>query len=152
MTREKELESMSRPSLPLEHAAVSPYLIVEDAQAVIDFLAGTFGATSAPALRRADGSIMHVQARIADTVVMLGEMKGVSRPGIVHVYVADVDAVYAKALSSGGTPVQAPVDRVFGDRQAAVDGPQGHQWWIATRVEDVDHAESTRRLVAEAKG
>lgn len=52
---------------------VSPYLVVEDAQAALDFIGAVFGVAPPRVFRRDDGSIMHAEARIEDSVVMIGQ-------------------------------------------------------------------------------
>jgi uncharacterized glyoxalase superfamily protein PhnB len=56
-------------------------------------------------------------------------------PASLHVYVEDVDAVYARALAAGGAALQAP-ERTGDDpdRRGGVTDPAGNSWWIATQV------------------
>lgn len=80
---------------------------------------------------------MHAEVRIGDTVVMIGTA-GTNWPSVpahVHVYVADVDKCYARALEAGGVAVQAP-ERKGEDpnRRGAVKDPAGNTWWIATQI------------------
>ena len=122
---------------PQGYTSASPYIIAKDAQAVIDFLHGAFGAESLRRYEMPDGSIMHAEVRIDDTGVMLGEAGGDWKPVPchVHVYVDDVDATYARALSSGGTEVQAPQRKGEDpDRRGGVKDPGGNTWWIATQL------------------
>jgi PhnB protein len=62
------------------------------------------------------------------------------------IYVADVDAVFEKAVERGATVREKPVTFVTGDRFASVYDPFGHRWAVMTRVEDVSPAEAERRL------
>lgn len=122
---------------PDGYSTVSPYLIAEGAQGVLDFLRAAFGATELRRFDMPDGTIMHVEVRVGDTVVMLGDA-GESWPATpchVHVYVEDVDAVFRRALDAGGTPVAEPT-RQEGDpdRRGGVKGPAGNTWWISTQV------------------
>ncbi|WP_101296107.1 VOC family protein [Halegenticoccus soli] len=92
--------TMSDQFKPEGYSSVSPYLVAEDAERLIDFLTTVFGATTLRRYERSDGSAMHVELRIDDTVVMLGE--GTHTPPVgssmVHLYVLDVDVVYQEAL------------------------------------------------------
>src|SRR5687767_7349241 len=95
---------------PNGYPTVSPYLIAAGAQRVIDFLQQTFDATELRRYDMPDGSIMHVEVRIGDSVIMLGD-SGDAWPAVpshLHVYVEDVDASYRRALEAGGVAVQAP--------------------------------------------
>jgi uncharacterized glyoxalase superfamily protein PhnB len=61
-------------------------------------------------------------------------------PATLMVRVADVDAVYARAIASGGSGVEAPRDQPYGERQAVVRDPAGHSWTLTQTIADVDPA------------
>lgn len=133
---------MSKPWKPLDYSSVSPYLLVSCGEEVRDFLHAAFGAVSLRWIERPDGSLMHGEVRIDDSVIMLGEPQkgGRPTPTHIHVYVPDVDVAYGRALKAGAEPVQAPQRKDDPDRRAAVSGPSGHTWWMATQVEPDDEA------------
>ena len=122
---------------PGGYTSVAPYLIVAGAATTIEFLRKAFDAVE---LRRHDdpaGKIMHAEVRIDDTVVMLGDATS-SWPPVpchVHVYVADVDATFKRALDAGATAVQEPVKKQDSDKRGGVKDAGGTTWWIATKVE-----------------
>jgi uncharacterized glyoxalase superfamily protein PhnB len=123
---------------PQGYSTVSPYLVAAGAQAVIDFAREAFGAAELRRYDLPDGSVMHSEVRIGDTVVMVGDAgpEWPAVPAHLHVYVADVDAVYRRALDAGGVSVKEP-ERRDGDpdRRGGVRDPAGNTWWIATQVE-----------------
>jgi PhnB protein len=121
---------------PPHYPSLAPYLAVDGAQRVIDFLRAAFDAVE---LRRHDapnGKVMHAELRIDDTVVMLMDGAGdwPAFPVWLHLYVPDVDAAYQRALAAGGTSVQAPVQKGDPDKRCGVKDPAGNTWWIATQV------------------
>jgi uncharacterized glyoxalase superfamily protein PhnB len=125
------------PWKPDGYSTVSPYLIVSGAQAVIDFVTKTFGATALRRYDMEDGSVLHAEVGIGDSVVMIGDAGGSwsPAPSHIHVYVDDVDAVYRRALLAGGSPVDAPTHKEGDpDRRGGVRDPGGNTWWIATQV------------------
>jgi uncharacterized glyoxalase superfamily protein PhnB len=61
-------------------------------------------------------------------------------PATLMVRVADVDTVYARAIASGGSGVEAPRDQPYGERQAVVRDPAGHSWTLTQTIADVDPA------------
>lgn len=125
---------MSRPDYkPKGYNSLSPYLIVADAQAALAFIRAVFGAEPLFIHRRDDGGIAHVEVRIDDTVLMLGQSEG-GTPAHLHVYVPDVDAYYARALAAGGAAVQAPMEKGDGDRRGGVADPSGTIWWFSTQI------------------
>jgi len=128
---------MSGSFRPEGYPAVSPYLIAAGARQVIDFVKQVFGATDLRRYELPDGSIMHAEVRIGDSVVMIGDAGDAwpPVPSHLHVYVEDVDATYEWALQCGGVAVQPPErkgDDV--DRRGGVKDPAGNTWWIATQV------------------
>ena len=123
---------------PEGYNAASAYIIADGAQRVIEFLRAVFDAEPLRRYDREDGSIMHSEVRIDDTVVMIADsLPGwPAAPAALHVYVPDVDATYARALAAGGTSLQEPAHRDGDpDRRGGVKDPAGNSWWVATQVE-----------------
>jgi PhnB protein len=127
---------------------VTPYLIVRGASRLIDFLKQAFDAQEVGRYAGPDGTIMHAAVRIGDSMVELSDAQGEwqPQPAYIHLYVDDVDAVYAKALRAGGTSLREPTDQFYGDRESGVKDPFGNQWFIATRKEEVSEEEMRRRM------
>ncbi|WP_101296201.1 VOC family protein [Halegenticoccus soli] len=124
---------------PEGYTSVSPYVVVEDAQRVIDFLSAVFETTDLRRYERPNGSIMHVEVRLDDTVIMLGEGPDTDTvsafTSMVHVYVPDVDATYQRALKAGGVSVQDPLQQEDDpDQRGIVEDPEGNLWVLATRI------------------
>jgi uncharacterized glyoxalase superfamily protein PhnB len=121
---------------PAGYPVLSPYLIAPGAQRVLDFLSAALGATPLRRYEMPDGSLMHAEMKVGDSVVMIGDA-GEQWPGVpahLHVYVEDVDATYQRALAAGGTPVQAPEQKEGDpDRRGGVKDPAGNTWWFATQ-------------------
>ena len=140
--------------IPDGYAAVTPYLVTEDAAAFLDFLANAFGAVERLRVPMAQGGIGHAEVEIGGDVVMLSDAVPPDYPvtnSQIHLYVEDVDGVYAQALSAGATSVAEPSDQYYGDRIARVLDPCGNTWSVATHVEDVPPDELMRRI-GEAGG
>jgi uncharacterized glyoxalase superfamily protein PhnB len=129
---------------PQDYTSVAPYLIVDGAEATIAFLARAFGARELRRFPGPDGTLMHAEVRIDDTVVMLAD-GGEGWPPVpahVHVYVRDVDAAYRQALAAGATSVQEPVKKEDADRRGGVKDAGGTTWWIATMVDQPERKQS----------
>lgn len=122
---------------PSSYSTVSPYLIVDGASATISFLQTVFGAVELRRFPDENGKLMHSEVRIDDSVVMIadGGEGWPPVPSYVHVYVADVDATYGRALEAGAVSVQEPVKKEDEDKRGGVRDAGGTTWWIATRVE-----------------
>ena len=122
---------------PDGYNSVSVYIMADDAQRVVDFLVAVFGATESRRFDNADGTIMHTEVKIDDTVVMLASAGGdfPAFPVWLHVYVADVEAVYRKALDLGAVSVQEPTQKDGDpDRRGGFMDPAGNTWWVATQL------------------
>jgi PhnB protein len=130
--------------------SVTPFLIVPGVAKLLDFLKQAFEAQELHRMPRPDGTIMHAEVKIGDSLVMMGEPMGSSQPmfGSLYLYVHDVDAVYKRALQAGATSTSEPADQFYGDRSAGIKDPVGNQWWIATHKEDVPPEEIARRAEA----
>lgn len=144
---------MSVKPIPEGYSTVCPYLVCDNASAVLDFILKTFDAEDRGAMRTPEGKIAHGEVKIGDTVVMLsdGSPQYPKSPSIVHVYVEDCDITFAKSLSHGGSLKKEPETMFYGDRGAAVTDPGGNTWWISTRVEDVSPEEMERRMKESQK-
>ncbi len=118
---------------PQGYASVSVYIMANGAQHVIDFLTEALGAEVLRRFHNSDGSVMHAEVQIDDTVVMIADTDQ-PFPVWLHVYVPDVDAAYQRALKAGGVSVQEPVQKDEPDRRGGVKDPAGNTWWLATQV------------------
>jgi PhnB protein len=136
--------------VPDGYHTVTPYLIVEDAPAVLAFAEQAFDAKVLDRSMSDDGQIVHAEIKIGDSRIMLGEAseEWPAMRAMLHLYIEDVDTVYRKAVEAGGRPLREPQDMFYGDRSGGVVDPSGNQWWLATHVEDVDPGEMARRQAA----
>lgn len=127
---------MSASHKPEGYSTVSPYLIVDGASETIEFVVRVFDGVSLRQFADESGKLVHAEVRIDDTVVMVADaVQGWPPvPSHVHVYVADVDATYRRALEAGASSVQEPVQRDDPDKRGGVKDVGGTTWWIATKV------------------
>jgi uncharacterized glyoxalase superfamily protein PhnB len=133
--------------IPDGYHSVQPYLMVKGAAGLLDFVKTVFGATETEKMTGPDGSVMHAEVRIGDSIVMLSDAQAPWQPtqAAVYVYVPNVDETYKKALAAGATSSMEPADQFYGDRHGGVKDQWGNFWWIATRVEDLSREEVERR-------
>ncbi len=121
---------------PASYPSVSPYLICPEPDRLIAYLAAAFDGEVLRRFDRPDGSLMHAEVKIDDSVVMIGggdtEYRGTAVH--LHVYVPDVAAVFDRAVAAGGTVVQEPMRKSDDDDlRGGVADPWGTTWWIATQ-------------------
>jgi len=114
--------------------SVQPYLHLHHAEKIIPFLEAAFGAESLGIAKSPEGSVLHGTIRIGNATLEIAEaIEGFQpKPCHLHLYVPDIDSTYKLALGAGSTSVEAPQDKPYGERAAAVKDPFGNTWFIAT--------------------
>ncbi len=142
--------------IPDGYPRVSPSLSIEGAADAIEFYKQVFGATERFRMEGPPGRIAHAELQFGDSVVMLSDAtpeagfrdpKAIGgSPVVISVYVEDVDATFAKPIEAGAKEVRAPANQFYGDRSGGFEDPWGHQWYVATHVEDVSEEEMERRM------
>lgn len=140
--------------IPAGYHTVTPYLIVEGAPKLIDFLKHTFNAQESALIKGPDGRVAHAEVKIGDSTIMMSDATAQWKPieSQAYVYVEDVDAAYKRALEAGATSVREPKTEFYGDRTGSVKDPLGNVWGIATHVEDVSPEEMQKRMKAQGLG
>lgn len=144
--------------MPDGYHGVTPYLTIDGAASAIAFYEKAFGATELSRFQDENGKIGWAEIEIAGSPIMLsdeypeggvvGPLALGGTPVAIHLYVEDVDVVVARALAAGAREVRPPADQVFGVRNAILSDPFGHQWFIATRIEDLTREEMRKRFEA----
>jgi PhnB protein len=141
---------------PDGYHSITPYLIVRGGAAAIDYYKAAFGAEETVRMPGPGGTIGHAEIRIGDSVVMLADEPpdqqwrspqslGGSPVGLL-LYVEDVDARFNQALAAGGKVIKPLANQFYGDRSGTLADPFGHQWTLATHVENVSPEEMKRRM------
>lgn len=147
--------------IPAGYHSVTPYLAIDGAAQAIEYYKAAFGAEEVLRMPMGD-RIAHAEIQIGDSHVMLadefpdmGHLGPKSRGGTtvgLMIYVPDVDAVFDRAIAAGGTVSRPVQDQFYGDRTGTLVDPFGHQWTIATHVEEVSIEECRRRMEAMPAG
>jgi len=109
---------------------------VPDADLELAFLKAAFGGTETECQRNSNGTVMHAEGKIGDSLVMLGQAGGPWKPlsAALYLWVDDVDATYKKALQAGATSESEPEDKPYGHRNAGVVDRNGVTWWIGAPI------------------
>jgi PhnB protein len=146
--------------IPEGYGAVTPYLIVQGAANAIDYYKKVFGATERMRMPGPDGKIGHAEIQIGGSYIMLADENpemGARSPKTVGgspvsllVYVENVDRTVEKAVAEGAKVKSKVENKFYGDRMGGIEDPFGHQWYVATHVEDVSPEEMQRRMEAMA--
>ena len=128
-----------------EPAPVSPYLVVDDAEAAIDFYRRAFAAIELFRAAAEDGiRLLHASLLINGGHVMLSDEfpergDGCRSPHAlggtavtIHLATDDADLLWQRAVAAGAAVVVPLADQFWGERYGKVLDPFGHVWSIGS--------------------
>lgn len=128
---------MNKEFKPTGYNSVSPYFIVDGAQKLMDLLNKLFNAKERRRYDMPDGTIMHAEMQIDDSIIMLGDSSEQYPPItlVIHVYVPNVDEIFEKAIKLGCVSMEAPNQREGDpDRRGTFKDFAGNLWSIGTQL------------------
>ena len=141
--------------IPDGYHSVTPYLVIDGASDAIEFYKKAFGATEVFRMPMGD-RVGHAELQIGDSVVMLadefpdmghrGPKALGGTPVSLMVYVEDVDRQFRQAIDAGAKEKRPLENQFWGDRMGTLQDPFGHQWSLASHVEDVSPEEMQKRM------
>jgi PhnB protein len=129
---------MKKSFKPDHYNSVAPYFVAPGAQRLVDLLQKIFDAGILRRYDNEDGSIMHVELKIDDSVVMIGDSNDKYPPNqlMTHVYVNDVHATFKKAIDAGCIPIEEPVNKPGdSDIRGMFKDFAGNFWAVGTQNE-----------------
>jgi len=147
--------------IPEGFRTLTPHLTVNGAEKYIDFLKRAFNAVEVSRSPGPGDKLMHAHVRIGDSDLMFNDhFPEMGAPPIaqgnwpitLHLYVPDVDAVFARAVAAGATAAMPVADQFWGDRYGLIKDPAGFNWGIATHIEDPTPDEIRDRQAKMAGG
>ena len=127
---------MNKAWKPDDYPSLSPYLMCADPEALIIFITTAFDGQLQRRFDRPDGSLMHAEIMIDDTVVMIGGSAAAidAGPAHLHLYVPDAALAFARAVAAGASIVQEPLRKsADDDLRGGVQDASGTFWWIASQ-------------------
>ena len=123
---------------PKNYNSLSPYLIVDDAEKLVDLLKIVFDAKELRRYNREDGSIMHLELQLDDSVVMISDSTE-DYPAItamLHIYVPNVFKTFDLAIANDCLLLERPVNKADDqDTRGAFLDPSGNYWSVSTQQE-----------------
>ncbi|HET9334939.1 MAG TPA: VOC family protein [Sphingomicrobium sp.] len=142
--------------IPEGYHSVTPYLVVDDAARAIEFYKQAFGAEEKFRMPMGENRIGHAEIKVGDSFVMLadefpdmGHLGPKARGGTtvsLMVYLDDVDSAFQRAIDAGAKELRPVENQFWGDRMGTLTDPFGHQWSLATHVEEVSEQELGKRF------
>ena len=147
--------------IPDGYHTLTPYLFIRGAAQAIEFYKKAFGAVELFRMPGPDGRIGHAEIKIGDSPIMLadehpemgarGPQSVGGCPMLLHLYVPNVDALFAQAVAAGATVKRPLENQFYGDRSGGLEDPFGFTWHLATHIEDVSPEEIKRRMESARK-
>ncbi len=103
---------MSATYKPDNYNSLSPYLIVDNAQKLIDLVKIIFNANQLRRFDRDNGKIAHCELRIDDTVIMISDSleNYPANKTMLHIYVPDVFKTFDIAIKNGSEIIEKPIN------------------------------------------
>lgn len=142
-------------AIPEGYEGATPYLIIKGASNALEFYKKAFGATELMRIAAPGGTVGHAEIKIGKAIIMLADefpdmnckspQSFGGSPVSMMLYVLDVDAFVNRAVAAGAKLLRPVKNQFYGDRSGSLEDPFGHQWHIATHVEDVPPDEMAKR-------
>jgi PhnB protein len=142
-------QPMKRKIIPDGYHTITPYLKLPNCAQLLEFLKTAFGATEKFRLLKPDGSLLHAEVLIGDSMVMVHEAPPPwkAKPSTLYLRVEETDATFKQALAAGATTVFEPADIYYGARVACVTDVADNDWWISSPIENLTLEEVQRRAI-----
>jgi uncharacterized glyoxalase superfamily protein PhnB len=146
---------MAQP-IPEGTPSIVPHLVVRGGGAAIEFYKRAFGSIEIRRMPGPDGqSVMHAELQIgnarfylADEFPAMGSRSPLALKGspvTIHLWFADVDSAFARAVRAGARITMPLEDMFWGDRYGQIKDPFGHSWSLATHKEDLTPEQMMQR-------
>jgi uncharacterized glyoxalase superfamily protein PhnB len=133
--------------VPQGFGTVTPFLNVKGAAQAIELYKKAFGAEEIRRTLGPNNMVIHAEIKIGNSIVMISDaMQYPATQSNLHIYVADCDAMWKRAVDAG-CKVETPIQDMFwGDRYGVVEDGWGNHWAIASRKEEVPASEMPERM------
>lgn len=121
---------------PENYNSLSPYLIVDEAQKLVDLLKIVFNATILRRFDHENGTIAHIELQIEDSVLMISNSTEnyKAHTSMLHVYVPNAMETYQKAIAQGCKSIEVPIRKEGDpDLRGSFYDFAGNYWAIGTQ-------------------
>jgi PhnB protein len=134
----------------VQRHTVTPFLKLPNSERLLEFLKSAFDGIEQGRLLKPDGSVLHAEVIIGDTLLMIHALPshGTPKPCTLYLRVDDTDATFTRAVAAGATPIFQPTDMYYGERAACVTDVSQNDWWIAACIEKLSIGDIQGRATA----
>ena len=161
MDEEADVDAAVR-AIPEGMHSLTPHIVVRDAARAAEWYLSALGAEEHDRLVLPGGKLMYVELWFGDSAVRVSDEfpeAGIlspqslgGTPVVLHLFTADVDPLWDRAVDAGAEILHPLADQFWGDRQGQVTVPFGHRWGIAHHLRDVPREEIERAAAAAFGG
>ena len=124
---------------PDNYNSLSPYLIVDNAQKLVELLTVVFDAKILRRFDHENGKIAHIELKLDDTVIMISdstENYGANQT-MLHIYVPDVFKTFDKAIENGCVIIEKPINKQGDpDTRGSFYDFAGNYWAVSTQTDN----------------
>lgn len=122
---------------PDNYNSLTPYLIVDNAQKLVDLLTVIFDAKTLRRFDHENGKIAHIELRLDDTILMISDSTESyeANKTMLHIYVPDVFLTFDKAIDNGCEIIEKPINKQGDpDTRGAFYDFAGNYWAVSTQT------------------
>ncbi len=122
---------------PKNYNSLSPYLIIDNAQKLVDLLISIFDAKTLRRFDHENGKIAHIELQLDDTVIMISDSTENYQANntMLHIYVPNVFETFDKAIETGCEIIEKPINKQGDpDTRGAFYDFAGNYWAVSTQT------------------
>jgi PhnB protein len=122
---------------PDNYNSLSPYLIVDNAQKLVDLLTAIFDAKTLRRFDHENGKIAHIELLLDDTVLMISDSTENYKANktMLHIYVSDVFKTFENVIENGCEVIEKPVNKEGDpDTRGSFYDFAGNYWAVSSQT------------------
>ena len=137
LLQKNKTNEMSTPYKPENYNSLSPYLIVDDAQKLVDLLKKIFKANELRKFEHENGTIAHIELKIDDSILMISNSTEVyaAHTTMLHLYVSNVYETFNLAIENDCKIIEKPIQKKGDpDTRGSFYDCAGNYWSVSTQT------------------
>lgn len=130
--------------------AITPYLLYADCERALAFLEAAFGFEETLRYTGEQGYVNHAEMRLGEARIFMGDPgeqfrnpldQGGETVGIYVNVEGGVDELCEQARAAGAEIREEPTDQEYGERRFTAVDPEGHVWYFAETILELEPEE-----------
>ncbi len=127
---------------PKNYNSLTPYLIVDNAQKLVDLLKIIFDATELRRFDHKNGTIAHIELKLDDSILMISNSTEnyPANKTMLHIYVPDVFKTFELAITNNCETIEKPTNKEGDpDTRGSFYDFSGNYWAVSTQKIDFNN-------------